>query len=121
MVLDHLGNPPVDEGLDSVAGKAWLRGIEALASDPTVMVKHSGRAAGDKRRGLPFAVAALNALGPDRMMLGSDHPLTVPADAAAYRRWADTADAGLGLSGDERAAVRRGTALRTYRLGETSR
>jgi L-fuconolactonase len=119
LVLDHLGNPPLDEGLDSPAGRAWLRGIESLASEPTVVVKYSGQVACDNRRGLAFARAALAAFGPDRMMLGSDHPLSVPADTA-YAQWAEAADTCLGLGGDERVAVRRRTARRTYQLKETS-
>jgi L-fuconolactonase len=113
VVLDHLGNPPLADGLASAAGQRWLRGIRALAADPAVVVKLSGQAAGDER-GLGFVLAALDAFGPDRMLLGSDYPLTVPGDAAAYRHWARTADTALGLTGDERAAVRRGTAIRTY-------
>ena len=115
VVLDHLGNPPLTDGLASAAGQHWLRGISALATDPAVVVKISGKAAGDER-GLDFVLAVLDAFGPDRMLLGSDYPLTVPGDAAAYRHWARTAGTALGLTGDERAAVRRGTATRTYGL-----
>jgi len=119
LVLDHLGGPPLAAGLDSPAGRAWLRGVRALAESPGVVAKFSGAVAGD-RRGEVFARAALEAFGPDRMLLGSDHPLTVPGDAEAYRRWTSTADAAFGLTGGERAAVRHGTAVRTYRLKETS-
>ena len=118
IVLDHLGNPPLAEGLDSTAGRDWLREISALASQPGVVAKLSGAVAGDERRGRPFALAALDAFGPDRLLLGSDHPLTVPNDAELYERWAATADAALGLTADERAAVRRDTAIRTYGLKE---
>jgi L-fuconolactonase len=121
LVLDHLGNPPLAEGLDSAAGRAWREGLAAVAANPAAVAKLSGRVAGDTRHGPGFARAALEAFGPDRMMLGSDHPLTVPADPEAYRRWTDTADARLGLNGAERAAVRRDTALRTYRLKESPR
>jgi L-fuconolactonase len=121
VVLDHLGNPALVEGLDSTAGRDWLRGISTLASEPSVVAKLSGAAAGDERRGRPFALAALDAFGPDRLLLGSDHPLTVPNDAEAYQQWAATAEAELGLTGDERAAVRRDTAIRTYRLKENDR
>jgi len=115
VVLDHLGNPPLADGLASAAGQQWLRGIRALAADPAVVVKLSGKAAGDER-GLGFVLATLDAFGPDRMLLGSDYPLTVSGDAEAYRHWARTADTALGLTGEERAAVRRGTAIRTYGL-----
>ena len=118
IVLDHLGNPPLAEGLDSAAGRDWLRGIRTLASTSGVVAKLSGAVAGDERRGRPFVLAALDAFGPDRLLLGSDHPLTVPNNDEAYRQWAATADAALGLTADERAAVRRDTAIRTYGLKE---
>jgi L-fuconolactonase len=116
VVLDHLGNPPLADGLDSAAGRRWLGGITALAANPSAVVKLSGAVAGDAWTGPLFARAALEVLGPDRMLLGSDQPLTVPGHAEAYRLWASTADAALGLNGDERAAVRSGNAIRTYGL-----
>jgi L-fuconolactonase len=42
IVLDHLGKPPVLEGLESAQGSAWRRGIERLAELPNVFVKCSG-------------------------------------------------------------------------------
>lgn len=120
IVLDHLGNPPLAEGLDSAAGRDWLRGIRALASQPTVVAKLSGAVAVDTRRGRSFALAALDAFGPYRLLLGSDHPLTVRNNAEAYQQWATTADAGLGLTAGERAAVRLETAIRTYGLKENN-
>jgi len=117
IILDHLGNPPLHHGLSSAPGRRWLAGIRALAAEPSVVVKLSGKPAVD-RRGLPFVLAALEAFGARRAMLGSDHPLSVPADKQAYDRWVWSADAALDLNDDERAAVRHGTAIKTYRLKE---
>jgi L-fuconolactonase len=120
-VLDHLGKPPVAAGgLD-----AWRRDLAALAARPNVVAKLSGLVTearwdawttADLR---PVADHALDVLGPDRLMLGSDWPVCLLA--SGYGRWLATADELLaGLSADERAAVRGRTAVTTYGL-DTSR
>ena len=80
IVLDHLGKPPVLEGLDSAQGHAWRRGIEALAALPNVFVKCSGVPAEagdafDEVAGI-FDRVALDAFGAQRAMFGSDWPVS---------------------------------------------
>jgi len=79
-VLDHLGKPPVLEGLDSAQGSAWRRGIERLAALPNVFVKCSGMPAeaGDAFHEIAgvFDRIALDAFGADRGMFGGDWPVS---------------------------------------------
>lgn len=80
IVLDHLGKPPVLEGLVSAQGSAWRRGIERLASLPNVFVKCSGMPAEageafDEVAGV-FDRVALDAFGADRAMFGGDWPVS---------------------------------------------
>ena len=80
IVLDHLGKPPVLEGLDSAQGSAWRRGIERLAALPNVFVKCSGvpaeagQAFGEVAG--VFDRVALDAFGAERAMFGSDWPVS---------------------------------------------
>ena len=82
IVLDHLGKPPVAEGLDSDAGVVWLDALERLARHPGASVKLSGLSPeADPARPLreqvqPFLEAALECFGPERSMLGSDWPVS---------------------------------------------
>lgn len=115
LVLDHLGNPPLKAGLDSGDGRAWRAGVRAVARQPAAVLKLSGQAT-RTQAGESFVAAALEAFGPDRAMLGSDSPLSVPDDAVSYRGWAETAGAGLGLDAEELAQLRHRTAERVYRL-----
>lgn len=80
IVLDHLGKPPVLEGLESAQGSAWRRGIEHLAALPNVFVKCSGVPAEagdafDEVAGV-FDRVALDAFGSERAMFGSDWPVS---------------------------------------------
>jgi len=80
IVLDHLGKPPVLEGLSSAQGSAWRRGIEGLAALPNVFVKCSGipAEAGDAFAEVAgvFDRIALDAFGAERAMFGSDWPVS---------------------------------------------
>ncbi len=114
-VLDHLGNVDVTaEGSDA----AWARSFRALAALPNVVCKLSGilgEATADRLR--PYAEIALEGFGPERLMFGSDWPVsTLTAgygDVVAAAR-ALTA----GLTAPERAAVLAGTARAVYRIPE---
>ncbi|MGO1234933.1 MAG: amidohydrolase family protein [Microbacterium gubbeenense] len=80
IVLDHLGKPPVLEGLEGAQGSAWRRGIEHLAALPNAFVKCSGMPAEageafDEVAGT-FDRVALDAFGADRAMFGGDWPVS---------------------------------------------
>jgi L-fuconolactonase len=116
-VLDHAGNPPADPAL---AG-GWRHDVTELSRAENVTVKLSGLLT----RAYPGAVPAsllrswvdvlLAGFGPDRMMFGSDWPVSTLT--CTYGEGLATAR-GLtsDLSAGERHAVFAGTAARTYRL-----
>jgi L-fuconolactonase len=116
MVLDHLGGPPVGVGQHDEDG-LWAEAIRALAALPNVTCKLSGAhttpaRAIDLR---PYYQAVLDAFGPDRLMFGSDWPVSTLAApygqvCALYQEL--TAE----LSPAERDAIFDRTARRTYRL-----
>jgi L-fuconolactonase len=76
-VLDHLGGPPVGRGAEDSNGP-WVAAIRSLAALPNVTCKLSGVhsspvCAGDLR---PYYETVLAAFGPDRLMFGSDWPVS---------------------------------------------
>ncbi|MFJ8494882.1 amidohydrolase family protein [Streptomyces sp. NPDC094038] len=81
-VLDHLGKPPVDEGLRSDAGQVWLEALRRLARHERLTVKLSGlpAEASDPRtlrgHGPDLLRAALDLFGPERCLLGGDWPVS---------------------------------------------
>ncbi|WP_353945476.1 amidohydrolase family protein [Streptomyces sp. HUAS MG91] len=116
LVVDHLGNPP---NLATGDPGEWYRGLEAAMAAPNVLVKISGLLT--QQHGVPpERVAGLvrhvvDALGPDRCLVGSDWPICLPrgtrADSLALSR------AGLDrLTPEERGRVLRDNAVRAYRL-----
>lgn len=116
-VLDHGGKPPVAAGtLDP-----WRSHIAALAELPNVAVKLSGlHTEADPARwsvaGIaPFADVLLDAFGPERVLFGSDWPVSTLA--AGYDEVvASTTTLLAGLSPDEQAAVFGGNARHWYHL-----
>lgn len=94
IVLDHLGKPEVGTADAPRSPRAaWLRDLDALAAHPRVSCKLSGlpaEAGGrwDAAQVIPFLDAALDAFGPDRLMWGSDWPVSAvqPAPAGAPGR-----------------------------------
>jgi L-fuconolactonase len=116
-VLDHLGNPPA-VGQEAGNG-AWAAAIGSLAALPNVTCKLSGAHSDPLRASdlRPYYETVLAAFGPDRLMFGSDWPvstLTAPYSQVCdlYREL--TAD----LSAAERDAIFDRTARRVYRLAE---
>ena len=113
MVLDHLGGPPVGSGEDG----PWAAAIRSLAELPNVTCKLSGAhttpaRASDLR---PYYETVLAAFGPDRLMFGSDWP--VSALAAPYGRVCDLyRELTARLSPAEQDAIFDRTARRVYRL-----
>lgn len=92
IVLDHLGKPAVGTpSRPQAPDAAWMRGIRELAAHPNVSVKLSGLPAEsggdwDGAQVNPFLDAAAEAFGPDRLLWGSDWPVSaVAAGAAGYR------------------------------------
>jgi L-fuconolactonase len=76
LVLDHLGKPPPADAADFARWEAW---IEAASRNPNLSAKISGLSGSDsdlKR----WIDAALDAFGPDRLMLGSDWPITTTGE-----------------------------------------
>lgn len=117
LVLDHAGKPPVADG---ELGE-WEKQIRRLAARPQVTCKVSGLVTeadwtawttGDIS---PVWEVLLSAFGPERLMFGSDWPLS--RLAGGWERWAATVEELLqDCSDSERAAVLAGTATRFYRL-----
>lgn len=112
-VLDHLGNPPAE----SADAGGWAAAIADLGRLDNVVCKLSGAhtAPVSAERLRPYFEAALSAFGPDRLMFGSDWPvssLTAPYTeiSGMYRELIAS------LSPAERRAIEDGTAERVYRL-----
>lgn len=116
-VLDHLSKPDI-EG-ESI--QPWAMHLAALAAEPNVTAKLSGLVteAGpqwsvDDLR--PYTDLALEAFGPDRLMVGTDWPVCLLA--ASYQEVVGIAEELTAeLSGTERGQVFGGTAERVYGLG----
>jgi L-fuconolactonase len=116
IVLDHLGGPPVGPGQDVEDGP-WAAAIRSLAALPNVTCKLSGAHttpadASDLR---PYYQAVLAAFGPDRLMFGSDWPVSTLA--APYGQVCDLyQDLTAQLSPAEQDAIFDRTARRVYGL-----
>jgi L-fuconolactonase len=118
-VLDHLGNVEVTPRPD----EAWAASFTAFARLPNTVCKLSGilgeagTASGEPDvSGLrPYFDLALRCFGPDRLMFGSDWPVSTLG--ASYR---EVVGAALALTGElsepERHAILAGTAQRVYRI-----
>jgi L-fuconolactonase len=111
-VLDHLGNPDLAAAPDP----AWTAAVTALAAHPNVTCKLSGiLGAADVAHLRPYYETVLSAFGPDRLMFGSDWPVSTLSarygDVVAAAR-ALTSD----LSQDEQDAIFFRTAQRVYKL-----
>jgi L-fuconolactonase len=115
IIVDHLGKPPFG-GADWAA---WQRALADVAAQPNTVAKLSGL----QMPGRPFTTAdvrpawdiALDLFGPDRLMWGSDWPMTVLVDG--YSGTWDVMSALIGeLSAGEQRQVLAGTATTTYGL-----
>ncbi len=115
IVVNHLGKPPYG-GSDWEDWRSTLREVAAL---PNTTAKVSGL----QVPGRPFTVAevrpawevALELFGPERLMWGSDWPLTVLAGGYAHA-WDVMSSLIAELSADEQAMIHSGTATATYGL-----
>jgi L-fuconolactonase len=126
-IVDHVAKPDLRHRSDRAL---WSSGIRALARDTNVAIKLSvsPRAAdlhwlGNRGRGgwtaaeaRPFLSECLEAFGPDRVLWGSDWP--VSALGGTYASAADVVADALGaLDPDAEARIFAGTARRIYGLG----
>lgn len=119
VVVDHLGKPPF-------GGEDWARWRAALAevaARPRTVAKVSGlHVAGravDVAEVRPAWEVALDLFGPERLMWGSDWPMTVPGTGYAGA-WATTAPLIAELTPAEQGCILGGTAARVYRLSTSS-
>jgi L-fuconolactonase len=116
-VLDHLSKPDIAHGLI----EPWATHLTALAAEPNVTAKLSGLVTESGPQWTvsslkPYVDVALDAFGPDRLMVGSDWPVCLLA--ASYAEVFDAAsDLCSGLSVAERSEIFGGTAARVYGLG----
>lgn len=141
MVLDHLGKPQVGTADAPLAPTVeWVRDIEELAKHPEVFCKLSGlpaEAGGrwSREQFTPFLDAAADAFGVERLLWGSDWPVSAigPAEvgdphapddgsatyqATARQRWLDAVVAWADERGHDVDALLWGNARRAYRLDE---
>ena len=113
VVLDHLGGPPVGSGEDG----PWAAAIRRLAALPNVTCKLSGAHTDPARASdlRPYYETVLAAFGPDRLMFGSDWPVSTLA--APYGRVCDLyRELTAQLSPAEQDAIFDRTARRVYQL-----
>ncbi|WP_378742085.1 amidohydrolase family protein [Nocardia brasiliensis] len=116
IVLDHLGKPPIATG----GWQPWADLLAEAAAAPNVVAKISGLAtvSGPEvsaRRWQPYVDHALEAFGPERLMVGGDWPFTLTA--ASYRTvWQTTLETLNQLPPAARVQVLTEVAWRTYQL-----
>ena len=119
LVVDHLGKPPVEPD----AWPHWRRSLAAVAAQPGTTAKVSGLQA--PRRPLtvealrPAWDTALELFGPDRLMWGSDWPMTVPHGGYAAT-WSVLSALAAELSPAEQQRLLAGTATDVYGLDRTA-
>ena len=117
MVIDHLSQPPVGRA----DWEPWRTLISDAARNPRVCAKLSGLyldaadwSGADIR---PFVEFALELFGADRLMFGSDWPVSELAGGYA-KVWAELSKIFDQLSATERGAVLGGTAREFYALAD---
>jgi L-fuconolactonase len=120
VVVDHLAKPPL--GRPEMG--EWRAQLRRVAAAPNAVAKVSGLRA----PGSPYTVeavrpaweAALELFGPDRLMFGSDWPVTVPEDGHGPQGYRPTYEVLAALVAElpdgEQRAIMGGTARRVYRL-----
>lgn len=120
-VLDHLGKPDVRGG----EFPRWRADLDAMAALPNVCCKLSGLVTEADWRSWtpgqlrPYLDAALDAFGPDRLMIGSDWPVCLVA-APYVATLALVRDAVGEYSADEQRRILAGTAIEFWNLGGAS-
>ena len=117
IVLDHLGNPPVPQGMDS----NWCASIDRCAETPNLIGKLSGLIQHlddddwDLETFAPFMSHLLEAFGADRVVWASNWP--VCNLHGSLERWVSVTRRFLAdYSASERSAVLRANGERVYRI-----
>ena len=115
VVVDHLAKPP----FGGEGWAHWRATLAEVAARPLTVAKVSGlHVAGrtpDAAEVRRTWEVALDLFGPERLMWGSDWPMTVPG-AGYAGAWATTAPLIAELTPAEQAGILGGTASRVYRL-----
>lgn len=119
-VLDHFAGVK----LTAVSHTMWAAGIKPLAELPNVVLKVSGYMSAYPEL-TPIILdaylgAALEAFGADRLMYGSDWPVSISRGHGYRDSLAALLTAIERLSAAEQAAILGGTAIRVYRLDADS-
>jgi L-fuconolactonase len=115
MVVDHLGEPP----FGAPRTHPWWSLLRVVAENPRVAAKVSGlyppAAAGAERADAvrPYFEHALACFGADRLMYGSDWPISVLAGGYAAT-WASLTPLFRDLPQPDRAALLGGSAIDFY-------
>jgi predicted TIM-barrel fold metal-dependent hydrolase len=119
IVIDHLGKPPIG----SAAMPAWAEELEAAAAYANVAAKVSGVntaldrpdwSADDLR---PCVETAVAAFGPERLLCGSDWPVTL-LNGDYGRVWRETRRLLELVAPEVEEELLAGTARRLYRLDD---
>lgn len=117
-VLDHIAKPQIKNRLLS----PWREDLRALARHENVLCKLSGMdteaewGRWTRAEFEPYLDVVVEAFGPDRLMLGSNWPVSTLSGAYADVLGIATSYIAR-LSPDEQAQISGGTAARCYKLG----
>ncbi len=116
-VLDHIGKPRIRDHVVA----PWRENLRLLAERPNVYCKISGMVTEadwnqwSEKDLMPYFDIVLNSFGPERLMFGSDWPVSLVG--TTYCGWFDLVSKQIETLGeDERNAILGGTAVRAYGL-----
>lgn len=117
MILDHIGKPDIK----ARAMQPWGRQMRQLARFHNLVCKISGVATEAEHRHWspgqlkPYIEVALDAFGFDRVMFGSDWP--VSTQAITYQKWIELLDETLaGVAEDDQSKFWQENAKKIYRI-----
>jgi L-fuconolactonase len=110
IVIDHLGKPPSDGD----AFTAWAKQLADAASHANVAAKVSGLDVGGDLR--PAVETAFDAFGPDRLLAGSDWPVSLLGGVDYLRVWSEMRRVLELTARDDARTILRDTASRLYDL-----